>query len=169
LASEIVHIFSFVQAAPVRRSRKNSKSNSSFPHLEGIKIHHVEVGDVQVRNLWLTKGKKMINFLSRKKPCRYSNREKLLPWVNTQLNFLKFAESKEPIICTTVSSGTKKKIPRFLLIESGVLVIAEPDPRSTSKNPNSKTQQTPQPIGVVYVCNTIPLQNIEVGKLGFSC
>jgi hypothetical protein len=22
---------------------------------------------------------------------------------------------------------------------------------------------------VVYVCNTIPLQNIEVGKLGFSC
>lgn len=170
---ELNQIRSFVQALTLWGSRENAKSNPGFSHLEGFKIHHVEVWILQLFFfvfLWkfTSTGKRTTNFPSRRKPCQYSKREKLLLWVRQPVTFSNFAESKDPIICTVVSSGTKKKIPRFLLIESGVLVIAEPDARSASKNPNSKSQQSPQSTGVVYVCNTIPLQNIEVNRSSSS-
>lgn len=46
-------------------------------------------------------------------------------------------------------------MPRYLIIDSGVLVIAEPDVKGNAKNVSP---------GVGVVTNSIPLQNIAVGR-----
>jgi len=74
-------------------------------------------------------------------------------------------ESKFVLPCM-MPVAAKKRLQRYLVIESSVILIIEPDPRSVAKNVKA-TPQTPQQTTSSlptsgYVCNTIPLQNIEM-------
>jgi len=61
---------------------------------------------------------------------------------------------------------TKKRLQRYLVIESSVVLIVEPDPRSIAKNVKITPQTLQQTTSTLpisgHVCNTIPLQNIEM-------
>lgn len=66
--------------------------------------------------------------------------------------------------CSMAVGPTKKKVARFLSIEEGIVLLVEPDARSVPKS--SKKDQTPLPTvsppTTGHICNTIPLQNIEM-------
>jgi len=73
--------------------------------------------------------------------------------------------NKNVIPCSMAVGPTKKKVPRYLIIEAGVLLLVEPDARSIPKT--SKKEKDPPPAIVAppttgHICNTIPLQNIEM-------
>jgi hypothetical protein len=65
-----------------------------------------------------------------------------------------YVENKEKEWCYMLSGNTKKKLKRILVIQSGVLLIIEPDKSSTAKNAK------PGHTGIIL--HVIPLQSIEV-------
>jgi len=68
--------------------------------------------------------------------------------------------ANQVVSCSMAVGPTKKKMPRYFVIESGVIILVEPDARGTSKP--VKKEQPQVPSATVHVCNTIPLQNIEM-------
>ena len=69
---------------------------------------------------------------------------------------------------------TKKKVTRYLIIEAGVIIlVVEPDarglPKSGKKDQPQPTSVAPLPLPATgHICNTIPLQNIEVKSVWLS-
>eukprot|EP01118_Nematostelium_gracile_P002208 TRINITY_DN12439_c0_g1_i1.p1 TRINITY_DN12439_c0_g1~~TRINITY_DN12439_c0_g1_i1.p1 ORF type:complete len:276 (-),score=49.44 TRINITY_DN12439_c0_g1_i1:4-786(-) len=96
--------------------------------------------------------------LLKRKDDKLPFREVYMPSLRTKDTFTfptstEEEDSKFTILpCTMPVGPTKKKLQRFLLIESGFLLIIEPDARNGPKSSPVTGQ----------VCSTIPLQNIEM-------
>jgi len=106
----------------------------------------------------------------KQKDDRLPFREDPIPTLKAKDVYTFPTEDSKSVIPSVMPVGpTKKKLQRYLILESGVILIVEPDPRSATKggtkspqiSPTSSSSPSILPVSG-HVCNTIPLQNIEM-------
>eukprot|EP01117_Protostelium_nocturnum_P007945 TRINITY_DN2836_c0_g1_i5.p2 TRINITY_DN2836_c0_g1~~TRINITY_DN2836_c0_g1_i5.p2 ORF type:complete len:165 (-),score=37.41 TRINITY_DN2836_c0_g1_i5:86-580(-) len=78
-------------------------------------------------------------------------------------------ESREHFSCWTLLGPNKKRIRRYFMVESTILLVMEPDPRSfpsmdtsPTKGKNPLQNNRLSKVSSAIVTNVLPLQNIEI-------